>query len=207
MDKFEKQKMALRYWLIGKKYYVAIKMMELASKYHVGKRKDGVTPEFAHQISIASYARTIHESLLYPEETVAAILGHDLTEDYDISKGYLSGSFGDMVANPIWLMSKKYKGEKKELGYYYDEIAGCPIASIGKGGDRIHNFQSMIDVFTFKGQVWYIEETEKYILPMLKKARRSFPEQESAYENIKHVLVSQIELIRAIHKAREGSND
>ena len=41
----------------------------------------------------------------------------------------------------------------------------------------------------------YISECEKHILPMLKEARRIFPEQEPAYENIKLVLMSQIELI------------
>jgi hypothetical protein len=64
----------------------------------------------------------------------------------------------------------------------------------------------MVNVFTNKGQLWYIEETEEYIIPMLKKARRKFIEQESVYENIKHVLLSQIELIKIIHKAK-GNQD
>jgi hypothetical protein len=38
----------------------------------------------------------------------------------------------------------------------------------------------------------------------LKEARRLFPKQEPAYENIRHVLVSQIELLRAVHRARES---
>ncbi len=50
----------------------------------------------------------------------------------------------------------------------------------------------------------YIQETETYILPALKEARRQFPKQEPAYENIQHVLVSQIELLQAVHRAQEG---
>jgi hypothetical protein len=40
---------------------------------------------------------------------------------------------------------------------------------------------------------------EPDVLPMLKTARRSFPQQELAYENIKLLLINQIELVRAVH--------
>ena len=61
----------------------------------------------------------------------------------------------------------------------------------------------MVYVFTMNGQKHYIKEVKEHFLPMLKVARRLFPEQETSYENIKHMLVSQVELIEAIHKARE----
>ena len=55
----------------------------------------------------------------------------------------------------------------------------------------------MIGVFSQPRQDKYIKEVEDYFLPMLKTARRNFVRQESAYENIKHVLNSQIELLKA----------
>ena len=75
------------------------------------------------------------------------------------------------------------------------------IASVVKGADRIHNVQTMIDVFTYEKQKEYIRETQEFIVPMLKEARRRFPRQEPAYENIQHVLVSQAELLQAVHNA------
>jgi hypothetical protein len=60
----------------------------------------------------------------------------------------------------------------------------------------------MVGVFTIEKQRDYIQETQDYILPALKEARRRFPRQEPAYENIKHMLKSQIELLQAAHSAR-----
>jgi hypothetical protein len=59
----------------------------------------------------------------------------------------------------------------------------------------------MLNVFSLTKQKYYIEETETLILPMLKQARRRFPDQEPAYQNIKLILNSQIELIRAVQRA------
>ena len=50
----------------------------------------------------------------------------------------------------------------------------------------------------------YIAECEAYILPMLAEARNNFPDQELAYENIKHALKGQIELIKLVIRARKS---
>lgn len=64
----------------------------------------------------------------------------------------------------------------------------------------------MIGVFAYEKQKEYVEETEVYILSALKEARRRFPRQEPAYENIQHMLVSQIELLQAVHGAYDSEN-
>jgi len=176
--------------------------MEFGLKYHTGKRKDGVTPEFQHQLSIAHYMRVFEGYLLHPDETFAALLLHDVVEDYNVSPQEISSLFGDRVARAVLALTKQYQGIKKSVEHYYQEIGEDPIASIGKGCDRIHNIQTMVNVFSAKGQLWYIEETEKYIIPMLKAARRKYIEQEPIYENIKLVLLSQLDLIKVIHKER-----
>ena len=94
-DIYTKQFIAMRYWLLGRNYFLALDALEYAAKLHIGTRKDGRTQE-------------------------------------------------------------------------------------------------------------YFQET--YILPALKEARRLFPRQEPAYENIRHVLVSQIELLQAVHKAHTSKN-
>jgi hypothetical protein len=61
--------------------------------------------------------------------------------------------------------------------------------------------QTMVGVFTLEKRIKYMEEARTLFLPMLKTARRLFPKQEAAYENIKHVMTSQLELLEVINGA------
>ena len=202
VEQFQKLKIAMRYWLLGMSekdpmYMVALKAMEYAAEFHRNTRKDGITPEYMHQMEIAHYVRTLHNSILYPAETIAATFLHDVAEDYDVGFEEIREKFGDIITNAVILLTKKHRGEKKTYDIYFGGMSKNPIASIVKGSDRINNLQSMIGVFTVEKQKSYIQEVETYFLPMLKQARRSFPEQEMAYENIKLMLESQCELISA----------
>jgi (p)ppGpp synthase/HD superfamily hydrolase len=191
-ENYAKIKAAVRYWLLGRKYYLAHDAMEFGLEYHRGHRKDGVTPEFQHQLSQANYARTLESSLIYPEETLATIMLHDVVEDYDVSIETIHNRFGSKVGHAVARLTKT---KPYTLESYFKGMELDPIASIVKGCDRMHNVQSMPGVFNHKKQLSYIEETETYILPMLKLARKRFPYQEPAYQNVKTMLQSQIELL------------
>lgn len=202
-EKYRKDLLSLRYWLLGKECYRSLQAMEFALRYHTGTRKDNETPEFQHQLGIAHYIRTLMPHVSQSEDTFTTVFLHDIAEDYDVSTDTLRRMFTDNVSHAVWLLTKKYSGGKKDLTHYYEAMIESPIASLVKGADRVHNIQTSPMIFTVENQKWYVEETEKYILPMLKAARRRFPEQEMAYENIKHLLNSQIELIKEIQVARE----
>jgi (p)ppGpp synthase/HD superfamily hydrolase len=198
---YQKLFIAMRYWLLGmaendSRYVLPLNALEYAKNIHIGYRKDGKTPEFQHQLEIVHYLRTLYKGLMYAPETMAAAFLHDVPEDYDISFEELEKLFGEKVTNAVQLLTKKYRGESKEIEQYFDEMAHCPIASIIKGADRINNHQSMHPVFTDKKQQSYIEETETYIIPMLKKARHLHVQQEFIYENIKFVLKSQMMFVK-----------
>lgn len=196
LSQYEKLQISLRYFLLGKGYYDAARALEFASIYHTGFRKDGVTPELQHQIEIVHFLRTLLPSFIFPQEVLIAGILHDTCEDYpEVTQDIIEKEFGRRVAHSVSLLNKN----GKELSYYFEQIGKDEIASIVKGADRIHNLQSMIGVFTPEKQIRYIEEVEKYFLPMLKIARRKFPQQEPAYENIKHLLNSQLELIKQLH--------
>ena len=155
-------------------------------------------------MAIGHFIRSISTSLEVPEETLATVFLHDVCEDYGIAPEEIESRFGSTVREAVWLLTKKFRGQPKPPGAYYQAIAQNRIASIVKGADRIHNVQSMVGVFTLEKQREYLQETIDYILPALKDARRLFPRQEPAYENVKHMLRSQIELLRAVHAAQEG---
>lgn len=193
MTQYEKIKLSLRYYLLGKGWYVAVAALEFGESIHTGMRKDGVTPEFEHQVRIAHYLRTL--DLMYPEQTIAAALLHDVREDYNIPDYEFVRRFGQEITTACILLDKN----GKDISAYFRDIAGNPIASPTKGGDRIHNLQTMVGVFKREKQLAYVEEVRSEFFPMLKNARRNFPQQERAYENIKHMLESQIELIEVIN--------
>jgi len=46
MQHFEKLRLALRYYLLGKEYYVALSALDYGAQYHTGVRKNGITPEY-----------------------------------------------------------------------------------------------------------------------------------------------------------------
>ncbi len=201
LTKFNKDKLVLRQQLIGAGFFDALVAMEFADKFHSGLRKDGVTPEFQHQVSIALYALTL-PLLRFPEEVIATIMLHDVREDFSVSHGDILALFGDAVkaeriAQAVDRMTKTFRGVKRSETELFALMADDPIASIAKGCDRIHNLQSMIGVFSLPKQTQYIGEARDLFLPMLKTARRNFPYQVRAYENIKFVLTSQMELIEA----------
>lgn len=197
---------SMRYFLIGAKMHLALEALEFASKFHTGTRKDGITPEFNHQITISLYTRTLINHLTYPEETLAAIFLHDTPEDADVGHIEIAACFGERVGKAVQLLTKKHRGTKKPIDVYYQDIATNEIASVVKGADRIHNIQSMIGVFGPDKQKSYIKETNDFIFPMLKEARRTFSRQEPVYENEKFVLQSQISLIEAVLEASENAN-
>lgn len=203
-QRYHKLFISLRYWLLGMShndpsYRVALEALEYAKNIHTGFRKDGATPEFQHQLEIAQYLRTLLPFLEHPAEILATTFLHDAPEDYDISFNEIEQKFGILVKNAVELLTKEYKGNKKNLDELFHKMGENSIASIVKGGDRIHNLQSMIGVFTIEKQKIYLLETEKYIVPMLKNARRNFIFQEAAYENIKSFINVQLKIYKGMH--------
>lgn len=199
MTSFEKKLLTLRQQLIGARYFNALAALEFAMKYHTGTRKDGVTPEFQHQVEIALYALTLPE-LRYREEIIATIMLHDTREDYHITAHEIiqlfdNSEFSTQVSRAVENMTKEWRGEKKNEKELFSLMGEDPIASIAKGCDRIHNINSMPKVFTKEKQQIYVNEVKELFLPMLKKARKNFAYQHSAYMNIQFVLQTQIDLI------------
>jgi (p)ppGpp synthase/HD superfamily hydrolase len=204
VKEFKKKVLTLRQYLAGAGYFNAQIALEFAAKHHIGTRKDGYTPEFDHPISIALYALTL-PGLLHREEIIATIMCHDVREDYGITDAEIRslfnpGLFTDRVSRAVENMTKEWRGVKKDEDILFDAMSEDPVASIAKLCDRNHNFQSMIRVFKLVKQKDYIGEGERLFLPMLKKAKRNFPQQAMAYENIKHVLTGQIDIIKAMHE-------
>lgn len=195
-----KLRTALRYWYEGKGYFRALEAMNIAIDTHTGFRKDGVTPEIHHQISLAGYLKTLTGGLIEEEDSHALAWLHDVQEDYPHVYGALStGSIAMryVLTGEAQALNKNLFPNKEA---YYKELVRFPTTSIVKGVDRIHNFQTMPGVFTVEKQISYIAEGETYVIPMLKQAIKNHPEQTNAYYNVIHMLRTQIELLRITHE-------
>lgn len=193
---YEKLRVSIRYWMLGRNYFQACEAMEFAAAWHTGTRKDG-SPEFSHQVWQAHYLRSIATSLIDPEACLTVCFLHDVVEDHPVRLADIEAAFGPAIAASVGRISKVVEGVRKDSPAYFQGMALDPVASICKGVDRIHNHASMIGVFHQAKQISYMDETEIDILPMLKSARRRFPRQEAAYENVKHMLLGQMMMVRA----------
>lgn len=187
----------------------ALRAFNYARELHDGMRKGGNAPEFSHQVFIANFARTLSSSLLYPEDTLAAIFLHDTPEDKSKTHEEIEERFGRRVRAAVEAMTKKYQGIIIPYPVYFERIGNDPIASIGKGIDRCHNILTMSDAeWTVDKQEKYLIDITDWFLPMLKAARKNFPEQHDAYENIKSNLLIQckhIELILNLRRKYENT--
>lgn len=192
-----KKSVSLYYWLMGKEFHVALKAYEFAKKIHSGLRKDGETPEFAHQVWIAQYARTLRIPDEDMESVIASALLHDTIEDdSSVSVGSLSSVVGPTIASYTMTLSKKYYEGGYKVGKYFPEyvskLSENPIVATVKGIDRLHNLSTMQGVFSEEKIESYKKETREYYVPMLKNARKHFTKYEAVFENIKLNIMDKI---------------
>lgn len=194
---YAKDLLALRSFLDGAQYHTALRAMELGRRFHTGMRKDNVTPNFAHQVYIANYIRTLLPGVLHKEETLAAVFLHDLCEDHDISFESIADKFGAQIGRSTFLLTKKHRGVIVPYDVYFGRMAEDPIASLVKPADRAHNIYTMHAAgWTGEKQAKYAADIESWFFPLIKAARAEFPEQKPAYENVKTLLKVQCSHIR-----------
>jgi (p)ppGpp synthase/HD superfamily hydrolase len=210
MEAYKKKLLILRSQLVGAGYSNALIALEKGLKYHKGKRKGG-DPEFSHQVDIALFALTL-PGIRDMERLITVILLHDVREDYDIANEELISWFPDRmfamnVAASVENMTKIFRKVRKDDSQVFAALAEDEYGSLAKLCDRIHNLQSMAGVFTLVRQREYIKEVDDFFFPMLKAAKRNFPWHTSAYENIKWMINSQVNLLRHIHMALEPATE
>jgi (p)ppGpp synthase/HD superfamily hydrolase len=201
MHVFEKQRVALRYWLLGAGHDRAYRALHYAATFHTGLRKDKQTPEFAHQVWIASHLRTLPVPAAEMDVLIASALLHDTPEDADVGFPEINRLFGPEVSETVRLLTKMHRGVRIPDEHYYQALSESARAMTIKGVDRLHNITSMVGVFTQAKQVAYMEEVDRLILPALHRARQAAPEWEPALQNISVNLKDRLALIRAIHEA------
>lgn len=195
----EKQKIHLRGVLKGAKMYSALKMLNaVEDTYGTDRRKDGKTLSVMHPIQIALSVLILPVDESLKETLIIMALAHDMTEDYAFSKEDFVKLFGLEKGEWFYLMncrlSKVVDNIKKSNQDYFSEIVN-PECVIVKGLDRLNNLNSMVGVFSEEKMQIQVEETQQYVIPMLKKAERQYPEMELTIYAVRFQILQTLILI------------
>lgn len=204
ISNFSKLMISARYWLLGMaendpEYFKVIDAMEIGLEHHDGYRNGG-DPEFIHQLGIFHYLRTMHKHIKNPKTVYMLVFLHDALEDSNqrtkkfISPDEIGAQFGEVFLTKLKKMSKEILGQKNPE-FTLNAVFDDEDTSVAKGGDRVNNVCSMVGVFKPDRLERYVKETVEEFLPRLKAARRKFASQEAVFENIKHTLINQLQLI------------
>jgi (p)ppGpp synthase/HD superfamily hydrolase len=191
---FEKDYTAMKSFLLGRNYKQGLKAISFARQLHDGMRKDGLTPEFHHQIQIAFSILNLRD-VVNEELCLCLAFLHDTPEDKNISYMVLKREFGQDIASKACMLDKHQHATEEDCFLVVASDIDC---SIVKGADNGNNIQTMHGAFTKEKMQLYMNRTEFQVLPMLKTASNNFPEQSFAYSALRTRLKDQLALYKVI---------
>ena len=141
--------------------------------YQVRKGEQKEVAYINHPLTMVCQALSMH---IYDDDILCALLLHDVVEDTNTTLEELP--VNDETRELVRLMTKdphpKDKAAAKNV--YYAELKKNPKAALVKCFDRVNNLSNMALGFTRDKMVEYVEETEKYIVPLLRVIKDEAPE-------------------------------
>ncbi len=172
----------------------ALPCMRLCHEGQTRKRNwfsDAKVPYIVHPLMLACHA---HALGIGTDEVLAACLLHDVLEDCGAQRDDLPVS--DRVKDAVELLTfRETEGESSEEAHtqYYRRMRTDPIACIVKALDRCNNISTMAASFSRPRLIEYIDETQKYILPLLDYIKTEYPLYYDAIYVIKYHILSILE--------------
>lgn len=178
------------------------RLLTFCEGIHKNTRKDG-SREFSHQLEMIAFAITFHNQLTDPLSVYCAILVHDVLEDYPEQRGAMLAEFPSVVDLSTRLSKWKDSSHDEDKYYgYFASLADCPVCSIVKLIDRVHNLSTAPGVFSVLKLREYIKETENYYFGLIRECKLRY-ENRNVYENLKFILTTQVNTIQALLPAPE----
>ena len=165
-----------------------------AGQYRKNNRGEDTVPYVIHPLTLACQALALG---IGTDDVLAAVLLHDVVEDCGIRAEDLPA--GDTVKKAVSLVSyNTYPGDKSDIkGMYYENILSDPLACLIKCMDRCNNLSTMAMGFSAEKMRTYVRETEKYVMPVLKKLKEC-PEYNSAAWQLQYQIVSYLEIYKRL---------
>lgn len=177
-------------FVMGCKLPETLKALNYARKLHKGQYRKSGEPYIIHPLTMVCQAISLG---IEDDIILSAILLHDVVEDCGVSVNDLPCN--EEIKKTVNLLTYRKPDlylERDNEGPsindvkrdYYSKISESASASIAKLFDRCHNVSSMAGTFSKEKIKEYIEETESYVLPLIKITKENHPE----YQNILFVL-------------------
>lgn len=140
----------------------------VAEELHKGQYRKSGEDYVSHPARVTSLllARKI-----YNDEILATALLHDVIEECDISEEELIHKYGidEKIVKNVRILSYDKRESKDE---YYKRIRENPACLLVKIADRCHNVSTMADAFSMEKMKEYVEETERYVLPLCEYGKK-----------------------------------
>jgi len=184
--------------IISKNYSESLKAIQIMKEGHKNQRRKGPAkvPYIVHVLTVA---RQAFELQIDTDDIVASCLLHDVVEDC----GKTSDQFdvNDKIRKAVDLVSffeSSTLTHEQAKAEYFKQISNNEIAMVVKVLDRCNNLSCMAGAFSREKMMSYIEETEKYILPLLDKLTEEYEGYEHARFCLNYHMKSLITAIKSI---------
>lgn len=167
-----------------------VEVLPYARELHKGqvrKGKDQV-PYIYHPLLMACHALSMG---LDDDNLISAIMLHDVCEDCGVMVEDLPVNEETKIA--VQLVTKDNTKNTQE---YYQAIAENGIATMVKLIDRCNNVSGMAAAFNKEKIISYINETEKYIFPLLQTAKRKYSKYSNQVFLIKYHMTSVLSALK-----------
>lgn len=184
----------------GAKLTESQKALTFAKDCHkLQKRKDG-KPYYIHPLMMACQATAMN---INNDHVVASILLHDVVEDCDVTLEELPVNdeikhIVDLLTfNPENIVFTNTFEKEQAKAEYYEKIKTSKEACLVKIIDRCHNVSSMAGVFSRMKLKEYIDETNRYVIPLIRYVKDFYPEYRDQLFLLKYQIKSLLIAITA----------
>ena len=169
--------------------------VDYAMEKHKGQRRktsvfsEESVPYIVHPFIMACHA---HALGIRDDAVLATVLLHDICEDCGIAPDELP--FSPEVREAVRLLTRT---EREDLDAYFSAIAANSTASIVKALDRCNNVSTMMLGFSTEGIIEYVDETQKYVIPLLDHIKKEYTQYYDAVFVLKYQILSVLESAKA----------
>ena len=172
--------------------------LPFAREQHAGqfRKGSGQVPYIVHPLNMACHALAMG---LLEDDLLATVLLHDVCEDCGVAPEELP--VGERVQKAVALLTfRREVGETKHeaKARYFAVLSECPEAVMAKLLDRCNNVTFMAHGFTPEKLREYIAETREFVLPLLRQARREYPQYNNALYLLKYQICGVIDSLDAM---------
>lgn len=174
-----------------------LRVLPLMRRFHEGQTRKGAEgriPYIVHPLTIAYQCLALG---LKEDELLATVLLHDVIEDCGVTLDELP------VSEPVKTALEKLtfrirEGESRAeaKARYYAAIPCDRIATIVKALDRCNNISTMAMYFSREKMLDYMEETQRYVLPLIEQMEKRYPECYNAAFLVKYHMLSVLESVK-----------